>query len=140
MGVDYTALAAVSERLIEENGRAITLVAEPRTKVDPTMPWKGPILDEVDPDYVAPVNLELFGVFVPPNQVRIFGLSSLGKGTEFVDLMAFSDQVIISYPTQVDLTPYTAVLESDGSRWGVVAYQLLKPAEVQLLSFIGVRR
>ena len=138
-GVDYDALALIAENLIKDNGRQITMFAEPRTKADTARPWRGPITDVADPDYVAPAELPIFGVFAPPNQVRIFNLSSLGKGTEFIDMLAFSEQIIIAYPQEVDLTPYNAVLD-DGSKWGVTAYQQFKPGPKLLLTFIGVRR
>ena len=39
MALDYTALKAVAKRLIDENGRAVTLRRESRTPADPTKPW-----------------------------------------------------------------------------------------------------
>ena len=129
--VDYVKLAAVAERLVRQNGREITFVKKERTAADPSRPWKGP----VDGEELLP----LYGVFVPPNTVRQFGLSALGEGTEFVDLIAFSEQVAIVFPGENDLRQYTTIRDN-GVNWNMIAMQLLQPAGIKLLAFVGTRR
>lgn len=131
--VDYVKLAATAERLVRQSGRPITFVKPSPTLLDATKPWKGadPAEDEV--------TVELNGVFVTPNQVRIFGLSALGDGVGFQDMVAFSEQLIITFPGENNLREYQTI--RDGAvNWNVTAYQFLKPGDVSLLAFIGVRR
>ena len=129
--VDYVKLAATAERLVRENGRPISFVRKAGGPIDPSRPWKG----SVDSEDI----LELNGVFVTPNQVRIFGLSALGEGTEFIDMVSFSEQIIITCPGENDLRLYQTV--RDGTiNWNVVAYQVLRPANLNLLAFVGTRR
>lgn len=129
--VDYVKLAATAERLVRQSGRLITFVKKDRTPADPLKPWNGSIDGE---DL-----LDLSGVFVTPNQVRIFGLSALGDAVGFQDMVAFSEQLIITFPGENNLREYQTI--RDGSvNWNVTAYQFLKPADVTLLAFIGVRR
>lgn len=135
MAVDYDKLAATAKRLIAENGRDIILERIITTPADATKPWKGN-------NGVPGTPYETRGVFAPPAAVRQFGLPSLGQGTEFQDFMSFSEQVCILFPDTNDLRDYVKVREADpGSpKWGIVGYQLLRPAEVSVLAFLGLRR
>lgn len=129
--VDYVKLAATAERLVRENGRPISFVRKAGGPIDPSRPWKGSVDSEE--------TLELSGVFVTPNQVRIFGLSALGEGTEFIDMVSFSEQIIITCPGENDLRLYQTV--RDGTiNWNVTAYQFLRPATLNILAFVGTRR
>ena len=129
--VDYVRLAATAKRLIDKNGREISFVKLNETPIDPNRPWKGTMSGDT--------LLTLRGVFVPPNTVRQFGLTALGEGTEFKDLITFSEQIIITAQGEVDLREYTSVEDRD-ERWGIVGLQVLRAADVTLLAFVGVRR
>lgn len=130
--VDYNRLAATAVRLIKSNGREITFVKLNETAADSNKPWNGP-------DSGSDATLVLDGVFVPPNTVRQFGLSSLGEGTEFKDLIAFSEQVIITAQGENDLREFTSVVDRD-DRWGIIGLQVLRPGDTSLIAFVGVRR
>lgn len=132
--VDYTKLAATAKRLVEANGRTITFIREAESRADPLKPWDGPGSEGSAP----PTLVDLPGVFVPPNTVRQFGVTALGQGTEFNDVIAFSEQIAIVFPETHDLRTFTHV--EDGDRWGIIGLQVLKPADVQLLAFVAVRR
>lgn len=130
--VDYTKLQATANRLIEENGRAISLVRLSQTPADSNKPWQGPADDEEEFE-------EVYGCFVPPNTVRQFGITSLGEGTEVQDLVKHSEQIIITAQGDLDVRSYSEILDRD-ERWGIVGIQVLRPGNTTLLSFIGVRR
>lgn len=129
--VDYTRLAATAQRLITSNGRSISFVKLDEVSADPNKPWNGP--------GVADTVLPLSGVFVPPNTVRQFGLSSLGEGTEFKDLITYSEQVIIVAQGDNDLRGYTKVVDRSVN-WGIIGLQVLRPGDTSLIAFVGVRR
>lgn len=44
--VDYASLAATAERLIDENGRDVTLVKRSETPADVSKPWRGTLADD----------------------------------------------------------------------------------------------
>jgi hypothetical protein len=132
--VDYVKLAGIAERLVNKSGRAVTLVRNPTTMADPMKPWKGP--DFVDGEEIT---LDVKAVFVTPNQVRIFGLSALGDSTQFVDMVAVSEQIMILFPGENDIKQFQTV--RDGTvNWNITAIQILKPADTTLLAFMGTRR
>lgn len=130
--VDYVKLQKTAIRLIKKNGREITLIGLNETAADPLKPWNGPVAGGEE-------NLIVSGVFVPPNTVRQFGLTALGEGTEFMDLITLSEQVIIIAQGDIDIRTFTEVLDRN-ERWGIIGMQVLRPGDVTLLSFIGVRR
>lgn len=130
--VNYVRLVQTASRLIANNGRAIQFFKFNEIPNDSNQPWKGPAIS-------GEQTLELNGVFVPPNTVREFGLSALGEGTGFEDLIAFSQQVIIVAQGENDLREYTTVIDRD-QRWGIVGLQVLRPGNTTVLGFVGVRR
>ena len=129
----YASKVATAKRLINKRGRSIELIRLDESAANTSRPWKGP------PSTPSETTLPLKGVFVPPNTVRQFGLSALGLGTQLEDMISMSDQVIIVAQGEVDLRIFTEVLD-DGMRWGIFASQILKPGDVTLLGFLGVRR
>lgn len=132
--VDYVKLAATAKRLVDANGRTVTLLREAETKADPLKPWEGPGEEDVTP----PTEVSLKSVFVPPNTVRQFGITALGQGTEFVDLVSWTEQIAIVFPEEYDLRTFTHMV--DGDRYGIIGLQVLKPGDTQLLAFMAVRR
>lgn len=128
--VDYVKLAATAARLVEKNGRVITFVRKSETALDPAKPWKGPTSGET--------MFVTRGVFVPPNTVRQFGITSLGQGTEFMDLIQFSEQIVILHQGETDLRQFTTL--RDGPEWNILGIQVLRPADLNILAFVGVRR
>lgn len=130
--VDYTKLAATSLRLITKNGRAVIFRRPDLSPMDPAKPWNGP-----DPNAFDEVTLR--AIFVPPNTVRQFGLTALGTGHEVEDLFSYIHKLFILFPGENDITKYP-VLVDEGIEFNVVGYQLLRPANLNLLAFVGARR
>lgn len=130
--VDYARLSATATRLITKNGRQLTLVRYNENAADSDEPWNGP-----PPGGTTELNL--YGAFVPPNSVRQFGLQGLGQGTEFVDLLTHSEQIVIVNPEDNDVREYSAILD-EGVSWGILGTQVLRPGPTTVLAFIGVRR
>lgn len=128
---DYAGLKLTVNELMTEFGRAVTLRRRARSTNDPSKPWQGPNV------LSAPVDISFDGVFVPPNTVRQFGLTALGQGTELVDLLRFSEQICIM-AQDVDIRGYDTLV--DEVDWSVTGFQVLKPGDIFMLAFIGVRR
>ena len=136
--MNYEKLLATVNRLIAKNGRDVILYAQGRTPpVDVNKPWKG-VQEDVDPD-TASIKLTTKGVFVPPNTVRQFGITSLGDGTEFKDMLSKSEEIIIIPGAEVNFRQFNFVRER-GSDYGILASQVLRPGTLTLLAFVGIRR
>ena len=129
--VDYVKLAATAQRLVAANGRLITFVRKSEVASDPAKPWGAQVGADTD--------FETSAVFVPPNTVRQFGLTALGQGTEFKDLIAFSESVGIFFPGTTDCRQFSHV-EDGAETFGIIGLQILKPGDVQMLGFVGIRR
>lgn len=130
--VDYVRLAATSERLIRKNGREIIFRQPSLTPIDPAKPWNGP-----NPASFTEVTLP--AIFVPPNTVRQFGLTALGTGHEVSDLFSYIHKLFILFPGENDITKFPILIDEE-IEFNVVAYQLLRPANLNLLAFVGARR
>ena len=124
---DYDRLAATAARLVKNSGRSVTFVKLNETPSDPAQPWKGPASG-------GETTLALNGVFVPPGSVR-----ALGEGTEFEDLVARSEQIVITAQGENDLREFTEVVDQS-IRWGITGLQVLRPGNTTLLAFVGLRR
>ncbi len=131
--VDYVKLSATALRLISNNGRTVELVRKDQAPGDVTKPWNGPA-DATD------ALTTIRAVFVPPNTVRQFGLTALGQGTEFEEMITRSEHIAIVNPEELELRQFIKLKEADGTEWGFTGIQVLKPGDIQLLAFIGVRR
>lgn len=130
--VDLTALAATAKRLVEANGRAVTLYRKSRTADDPSQPWRGP--DLTSPDDTEAVTM----AFVPA--------SGTGMGKELFErgeggLVRAIDQVGLLAATSAG----SFVVEQgdsvvDGTTaWRVVAVEALKPGDAAILYVLGLK-
>lgn len=128
----YLRLQATANRLITARGREFFLVSESRTPVDPLKPWDLP-------SSIGETVTSFRGVFVPPNTVRQFGITALGRGTEFIDLLTKSEQVVIAATGDTDVRVFSTLRDGNVD-WGILGSQELKPGNIGLISFIGVRR
>ncbi len=131
--VDYVRLQATAQRLIQANGRQVTLIKLGRTPDDPAMPWRGTTTARSVPD----TTVTRYAVFVPPS-----GAAELGLSTTNVDEIKRSEQICIVEPgdTAVELEKYDEIEDADGKRWKITFSEVLKPADLRLLYFFGVRR
>lgn len=127
---DYVKLAATAERLIAKSGRAITLVKFDRTVETPTKPWRG----AEEPRGSNATETPTVGVFVEPSSA-----TKLGMSAEVTDLLKRSQQMIM-LSTQVDISAYNEVVDSDSTRWKIIGMEKLRPGETTLLYFVGVKR
>lgn len=135
--VDYVKLLSVAKRLINKNGRDIILKRGTRQPFDANKPW-GPRTKNPSPGNEGK-SLAVRGVFVPPNTVREFGITSLGEGTLMEDMIKVSQQIVIIAGIDEDMRVFSEIIDR-GETWGIQGIQVLRPGEIQLLSFVGVRR
>lgn len=133
--VDYTKLAATAKRLIEANGRTITLYRRDRTPANASEPWRGPSSTPAE-------TIAVVGVVVPP---RGTGLSSIIRDLEGSLVKAFdevaliaTDSVVAAGSTAADVRGCDSV--SDGSRaWKIEVVEELAPGGTSLIFALGLK-
>lgn len=132
MAINYAKLAAKAQQLVTQSGRTVSLIRKNETPIDNAKPWNG--------SHAAPETaLVVPAIQLLPNAVRIFGLAALGDANRLDGLISLSEYVYIVFAGENDLHQYTQVLD-EGVYFNIEATQSLRPAEITLLGYIGVRR
>lgn len=129
--MDYQKMAEKAKSLVTKNGRLVSLIQKSQISLDPSKPWKGNVTQEAE--------LQVPGIQLLPNSVRIFDLSALGDASDLRGLVSISELVYIVFQGENDLRQYS-VVRDNGVDYGITTTQALKPAGVTLLGYIGVRR
>ncbi len=124
---DFVALAATAERLIEANGRSVTVTKQGATAADPNKPWR------TTPTPVAG-SVTGLAVFVAP--------SSLGYVVENVDNVKRAEQVAL-FAANNDggstLEDFDVIIDG-GTTWKILRAEVLQPASTRLLYMFEVSR
>jgi hypothetical protein len=123
---DFVKLAATAKRLIEKNGRTLSLYKRSTTPANALQPWRGTAAADADGD---PLDLI---VCVVPASGSGFGRERVVDG-ELAE--AFSEVGLIaasSVPAGVDLERFSSLV--DGKRaWKINKVGKLQPADVPLV-------
>lgn len=127
---DYTDLLNTAVLpLLEEFGRAITLVRFTTTPSDPAKPWRG----AVDPRAGATL-LVVNAAMVEPDT-----LVQLGLRLEVTDLVKRGAKIFMTAST-TDLEDFNEIKDSDNTTWKITCVDRLQPAETTLCYFLRVER
>jgi len=125
---DHTRALRTAQRLIAANARPIRLQRAGGGEAVPGKPLHGPA--------PAPAPVDALGCFVQPSS-----LQALGYGVVVSGVFKNCSQIALVAADGVnDHTEAKLLYDSDGSVWKVEHVELLKPAEVAIMYFIGVRR
>ena len=131
MALDYTNFRAVAERLITENGRALTLVRKDQgNPADPLKPWRAST-------GAADVSFAITGVFVDFEQEDFDG-TLVRRGDKRV-LAAASEVETAAAPDFDEVEDFDYVLDA-GDRWDVVKVDVVQPGTARILYDIQVRK
>lgn len=141
--VNYTKLAATALKLIQKNGRTITLIRRSEVPATVGEPWKGAAdvaatVGDPDPDLTGKVGIEVSAVFVGRDDqelAELFGavpLTEVNRGLK-VALIAGSDV------SPEELTKFDAVIDS-GDVWSIEAKDTLRPGPLAVLHRIVLSR
>ena len=122
--VDFVALTATAQRLIEENGRQVVLVGLTAAPANPDRPWDVGEPVEATRDVVA--------VFVDPRS------SGLGLNYAAESINKKPGQVmLVSAGQQVDLSQYDQVRDGSAT-WRIDSIDVLRPSDVTVLAYLRV--
>ena len=132
MAFDYSELAEISEELITEFGRNITLVELVDVAATPSKPWLG----AASPRGAPKQTVTVVAVVVEPSSLNVLG-------NEFVsaDFLKRASKIAIVY-SETALTAFDEVIDSlDSSRWKVTDISTLQPGpSAPLLHYVGLSR
>jgi len=131
--MDFVKLADVAKRLVEANGRAVTLVRYKQTPGTPSQPWKGPGSPTAAPDASVSVKAVI---------VSVASAQALGISVPDDDTLKRTSQIAIVAPGSAlaeDLATMNELVDG-GVRYSVSFVEKLRPAATTLLYFIGVAR
>jgi len=129
--VNYAKLRATAQRLIEANGRTVTLRKDDETPDGDA--WRGPDDEPTPPDGDV---LTPKVVFVPP---RGSGLGAIVQ----IDPSLFQryEKVAIVAAASVEdagLEDFSTLVDSDGRTWRISSVERLQPGDVALLFTLGL--
>lgn len=134
--VNYTALAATALRLVEANGRSVSLKRDNRTPDNAAQPWRG---TSTAPDAGQGGATETaIMAFVPASGSGLGRIAANAEG----QLAVAYDQVGLvaaSSVPGVDLEAFDRVLDA-GVDWRIVTRELLQPSGTPLLWVLGLKR
>jgi len=129
-GIDFIAMAAIAQELIDDNGREITLIRYKQAPADTDKPWEGPDDPRTSPDDTTTV----IGCFVP------MGGSGLAKEDVDADALKRTSEVCLIGPgAGFDLGKANELID-DGVSKKISFVQTLKPASTVLLYYVGISR
>lgn len=132
--MDYERMAATTQRLIEKNGRRISILRLNRTPTDPSKPWRG---GETPRDPEA-VKVDVKGTFVEPASLARYGFYE--RDDELVKRV--TQYVLVagnSVGQEKNFEEFDEVVDGD-IHWKITRVRMLKPADRVMLYAIGVRR
>jgi hypothetical protein len=133
VAIDYAQLADVARELVEEAGREVTFIQYNETASDPSRPWRG----AADPRVSVVQEHEL-----PAVAVDVGTAKKLGMAVKDEDLLKRVSQFLVVAPGDGfsgDLRDVHEAID-EGTRWQVLAVDVLRPASVTLLYYVAVAR
>ncbi len=130
--VNFANLKALAERLVEANGRNLTLVRRDQGNlVDPTEPWRGST-------EAAEISFVVKGVFTEFEKEDIDG-SLVRRGDKRV---LIADQSVIDESggaSNLKIEDYDHILD-DGVRWKILSVENIQPGPIKIFYDVHVRQ
>ena len=125
---NFTTLAATAKRLIDANGRSITIVKFGSSPQDTDKPWRGK-----REYHVAEVTG--FGAFVPASELK----TTIAQDTD--GILRENEYVLFAANDDGghDLRDFDAI-EDGGRTWKILAVELIAPASTRVMYQIEVQR
>lgn len=125
---DFVKAAALALKLIEKNGRSVSIQRLDGTAADPNKPWKGTGTPTVAQSVTTPA------VFLPHASTVDLGILGVDE-----ELLKRIEQVAIVPGNAVDLMTFHQFLDG-GTTWKIDWVRELRPATIPVLYVFGVKR
>lgn len=130
--VDYVAFQLLAERLINENGRPLTLQREDQVNAaDPAEPWRAPAITEQ-------VTLAVVGVFIEYEKEDFDG-SLIRRGDKRVLVAAKDTEDVQTGNENIKVEDFDTLL--DGTVvWKIITVETIEPGSLRIMYDIQVRK
>jgi hypothetical protein len=131
MALNYTNFRSLADRLISENGRALTIVRRDQSNfTDPAKPWRGST-------EAAEVSTAVTGVFIEYEKEDVDG-DLVRRGDKRVLIAAKDVEDESASSENVKVEDYDHVL--DGTvRWKILSAELIEPGSQRIMYDVQVR-
>lgn len=132
MALDYTSFRLLAERLIEANGRSLSLVRRDQGNlIDPAKPWRGST-------EAAEITVIVTGVFIEFEKEDFDG-TLVRRGDKRVLIADKSVTDEGGSASNLFITDYDHILDA-GVRWKIMKAELIEPGPVRIMFDIHVRQ
>ncbi len=132
--VDFVSLRLTAERLINENGRTLTLQREDQVNpVDPAEPWR-----EADPAGVNIVSLSVLGVFIEFEKEDFDG-TLVQRGDKRVLISAKDIEDVQTGTENINIEDFDTLLDSTAI-WKIITAEVIEPGSLRIMYDIQVRK
>ena len=136
---DFVKLAATAKRLIEKNGRAVTLYRRERTPAVSSDPWRGTPASAKPEATLGPVKM----AFVPAGGSGLGKMitDASGQLTKEIDQVGFlaADSVVALSPAEPDVKKYDTLVDGSERAYKIQQVGELKPADTTVIYFLGLK-
>lgn len=130
--VNITSLRLVAERLIEANGRTISLVRRDEvTPLDPTKEWRANTT-------TTQVTISVIGAFIDFDSDDLDG-TIIRRGTKRVLVSAKSAEEA-GVNSLTDIENYDRLLDADNTSWSIDAVSVIQPGTEKVAYDVRVSR
>jgi len=132
MALNYTNFRTLADRLIGENGRALTLVRRDQANfTDPAKPWRGST-------EAATVSTIVTGVFLEFEKEDIDG-TLIRRGDKQVLIAAKDVEDETTGTLSVKVEDFDHILDA-GVRWKILKAELIEPGSQRIMYDLQVRQ
>ena len=134
MALNYTAFRLLAERLINENGRTLTLQRE--DQVNPVVvaePWRA-----ADPAGANIVSLTVLGVFTEYEREDFDG-SLVRRGDKRVLVAAKDTDDVRTGTENINVEEFDTLLD-DGEVWKIITVEVIEPGSLRIMYDLQVRK
>ena len=132
MALDYTRFRALAERLIEENGRTISLVRKDQgNPVDSDKPWRGST-------GAADITFDVIGVFIDFEADEVDGTLVLRTDKRVL----IADKSVTEEggsATNLNIEEYSDIIDG-GTRYAIVKPSVIEPGNERIMYDLQVRQ
>lgn len=132
MALNYTRFRALAERLIEANGRSLSLVRKDQgNPVDPAKPWRGST-------GAADITVTVTGVVIDFEKDEVDGTVIL-RADKRVLVAAKSVTDEGGSAVNLNIEDYSDILDG-GTRYRIINAQVIEPGDTRILYDLQVRQ
>lgn len=136
MVIDYEDLRKQTSASIREAGKLIKLISLNEESADVNKPWDQGVVP-AEQETLTNEHLELYGVNLPLTSAKGLGLTDMINGLSRKTKSFFLVEVDDNYDAA---NRKFEVLQDGTDKKGITFYEVLKPADVPILIYVGVEK